>query len=179
MPSRPFLVYISGLSIFLFILSILQRNLLTFQLQNLELLETSVVIVWTKENWNKIVKKKKKKAGTFEVGWADTSAHDYDLQKGYTCLATSCVAKIQLTELILNWNVREMEKYSYAFPKLVWKQLKVHSCFPPRQPIVFKFKIVHVPCSKPSHHIYSNTAHNYSLITKPSKCTNFPNLFLE
>ena len=50
MPSRPFLVYISGLSIFLFILSILQRNLLTFQLQNLELLETSVVIVWTKEN---------------------------------------------------------------------------------------------------------------------------------
>ena len=72
MPSRPFLVYISGLSIFLFILSILQRNLLHFQLQNLELLETSVVSVWMKENWNKMGKRN---AGTFKVGWADTLVH--------------------------------------------------------------------------------------------------------
>jgi hypothetical protein len=50
MPSRPFLVYISGFPIFLLVLSILWRNLLTFQLQNFELLETSVVIVRMKEN---------------------------------------------------------------------------------------------------------------------------------
>jgi hypothetical protein len=43
-----------------------------FQLQNFELLETSVVIVWMKENWNKMVKKN---CDTFEVGWADTLVH--------------------------------------------------------------------------------------------------------
>jgi len=50
-------LYIRFVLFFFIILSILQRNLLTFQLKNLELLETSVVIVSMKENWNKMGKK--------------------------------------------------------------------------------------------------------------------------
>ena len=72
--------------------------------------------------------------------------------------------------------MREMEKYAYAFPKLVCKQLNVHSCFF-RQPIVFKFKIAHVPCSKSSAIYIPTLRYNYSLITKPTRCTNFSNVF--